>query len=373
MYHTNSMKKVVLNNKALFIPLIIIMIISFFNMYNSKFININYTNHLTKQIIWYILGFEIVFLINKINISKILKKSFILYLISCLLLVLVLIFGQEINGSKAWFNLSFFSFQPSELVKLTLTIYLIDILTKNKTNNIKEELILILKLLFIIFIPSILVFLEPDTGAIIFYLIILISLLYSSNISKWWLITFFIILIIFGISFYLLFTYNQELLIKIIGTSFFYRIERILTFTNNNSYQLNNALIAMGSSSFLGSGIKKVSLYIPEAPTDFIFAFNISNFGIISAFIILICYLTIDYYFINLIFRVKNNKTKYFIISFFSIFFFQQIINISMNLGLLPIIGIPLPFLSYGGSTIIIYFIFIGIILNYLKKERIII
>lgn len=359
------MKKVFINNKALFIPLIIIMIISFFNMQNAKLVSINYNMHLIKQIIWYIIGFLIIIIFNRINLSKLLRYNFYYYIFSCLLLILVLLFGKVINGSRAWFNIGFISFQPSELLKLTLSLYLIDNIIKNK-----RDYRLIIKALFIIIIPSILVFLEPDTGAIIFYFIIAFSLLYASNINKWWFIILFILILISGISFYLLFIFKQDLLIKIIGTSFFYRVERILTFTNNNSYQLNNALIAMGSSSIFGSGLNKVSLYIPEAPTDFIFAFNISNFGILSGLIILICYLTIDYYFINRIYKVKTKKTKLLIISFFSIFCFQQIINIGMNIGLVPIIGIPLPFLSYGGSTIIIYFMFIGIILKLLKKER---
>ena len=167
----------------------------------------------------------------------------------------------------------------------------------------------------------------------------------------------------------MLYIYNQEILINLIGTSFFYRVERLITFSTESSYQLENAIIAMGSASFFGSGLNKVSLYIPEAPTDFIFAFNISNFGIISGIIVILCYLLIDIFLINKYLTVKQKQIKLVLISFISIFFFQQFINIGMNLGLLPIIGIPLPFLSYGGSTIIIYFMFLGIILNILNKS----
>ena len=167
----------------------------------------------------------------------------------------------------------------------------------------------------------------------------------------------------------LLYLYNKDLLINLIGTSFFYRVERLITFKTMSSYQLENALVAMGSSSLLGTGLGKVSLYIPEAPTDFIFAFSISNFGYLCGFIILSCYFLMDLFLINKIINMKKNTLKYILISFTSIFLFGQIINIGMNLGLLPIIGIPLPFLSYGGSTLIIYFTFLSIIFNSFEKS----
>ncbi|MEG1506287.1 MAG: FtsW/RodA/SpoVE family cell cycle protein [Bacilli bacterium] len=352
-----------------FIPLIILMIISFFNMQNAKVISPIYNMHLTKQIIWFVLGFFLLFLTYKLNLNKILQYSFLLYLFSLILLVLVLFIGKEINGARAWFSIGAFSFQPSELMKLSLSLFLSDVISKHKISCKKDEFKLIFKVLLIVLIPSILVFLEPDTGAIIFFLLIAIMLLLFSKISKWWFLLLLTIVTLFVISFYLLFNYNRDLLINIIGTSFFYRVERLLSFTTNSSYQLENALIVMGSSSFLGSGLNNISLYIPEAPTDFIFAFNIGNFGFLSGSIVLISYLLLDYFFIFLITKVKNKKIKLFIISFISIFVFQQVINISMNLGILPIIGIPLPFLSYGGSTIIIYFLYIGLIFNFLKQE----
>lgn len=361
----NLIKK---HNLFLFIPLLIVMVISFLNMQNVKLISPLYMNHLNKQIMWYLLGFIIILLCLKLNIAKITSYSFYLYLFSIILLILVLILGKNINGAKAWFSLGSISFQPSELVKLTLALYLSEVVAKSKTTTKKDEFILIIKVLIITLIPSVLVFLEPDTGSIIFYLIIALSIL-STKISKWWFLLFLSIITLLVLDFYFLFKLNQDLLIKLIGTSFFYRVERLLTFTSNSSYQLENALIVIGSATLLGTGLNKISLYIPEAPTDFIFAFNLGNFGLISGIIVLLCYYVIDIYLIKTLNKLKNKKIKLFVISFISIFIFQQVINIGMNLGLLPIIGIPLPFLSYGGSTIIIYFLFLGIILNFLNSE----
>ena len=358
------MNKIINSKYTLIIPLFIIMIISLFNMQNARALSSLYEHNLIKQIIFFSIGIILVIIINKININTILKYSKYYYYISVLLLILVLLFGKNINGSTAWFDFKLFSFQPSELVKLTLTLYLSCVASSNK-----PDFKLILKVIIITLIPSILVFLEPDTGAIIFYLLIALTILIVAGIKKYWFIILGIIVILLLGTFILLYIYNQEILINLIGTSFFYRVERIITFTNEASYQLENAIIAMGSASLFGSGLNKVSLYIPEAPTDFIFAFNISNFGIVSGIIVILCYLFIDIFLINKYINIKNKKIKLVLISFISIFFFQQFINIGMNLGLLPIIGIPLPFLSYGGSTIIIYFMFLGIILNILNKS----
>ena len=338
-------------------------------MYNAKVISESYNMHLIKQIIWYIAGFLLLLIISKTRIQKLFKYSFAFYLFSIMLLFLVLIFGKEINGAKAWFNFKFFSFQPSELTKLSLAIYLSHIVSNSKINNWKDELTLILKIILIVIIPSILVFLEPDTGAIIIYLIITATILLTSKIRKRWFIPFIIIGLGLIILFFYFYFTNKDILINILGTSFFYRVERLLSFTNGISFQLENALVAIGSSSFLGSGLGNVSIYIPEAPTDFIIAFTISNFGYLTILIVLLSYLIIDLYLICLFLKTKNTRTKYFLISFISMFLFQQFENILMNIGLMPIIGIPLPFLSYGGTTILIYFIFLGIILQLKKTE----
>lgn len=112
-------------------------------------------------------------------------------------------------------------------------------------------------------------------------------------------------------------------------------------------------------------------LYVPEFPTDFVFTLNTAIFGFLGDVIVLFCFLVLNIFFINKIFQEKNYSTKLFINGFLFMFIYQQVQNILMNLGLFPIMGIPLPFLSYGGSNMIIYFIFIGFILNMLKYKNI--
>ncbi len=349
-------------NLLLFIPLIIIMITSLLLLYNSKFISSLYNKHMYKQLIWFVLGIIILLFFNKIKL--LFKLSPYLYWFNLLLLILVLIFGKEINGAKAWFNYKGISLQPSELMKLTYSIYLTKILSRYKYKNIKNELIVLIKILFLFLIPSVLIFLEPDTGAIIFLIIITIFAIFFSNIKKYWLLLIIGCFIILLGSFFYLYYFHQELLIKLIGTSFFYRMDRIINFGIENNMQLENALISIGNGYLFGNGIGKPIIYIPEIATDFIFALLISTFGFIGGLVITICYFLIDLYLIVLIYKSKNKTTRIFSSGFLGIFLFGQIQNIFMNLGLLPIMGIPLPFLSYGGSTITIYFFYLSIILR---------
>lgn len=365
------MKKLKFKYIFLFIPLLILNILSLFNMFNAKIISEVYINAFYKQLIWFIFGYLIIFIFNKLKISKkIFRLSNYFYIFSIFLLILVLFFGKNINGAKCWLSIFGFSFQPSEIVKITLTLSLINVLNNTKIMNLKDELILIIKYFILTIIPSILVFLEPDTGAVINYLIILIIILFNSKLNKWWYISFIVTLLLGVFSIFIIFFFFQDTLINLIGTSVFYRMDRIINFTNGNSYQLENAFITIGSASFFGCGFNKILLYIPEAPTDFIFSFSIGNFGLFSAILILLSYLSIDIFLIIQSSNVKNNKFKLFINAFLGIFLFHQIYNIFMNIGFLPIMGIPLPFLSYGGTSSLINYLFLGIILNFMDKKN---
>ena len=163
--------------RNILISIFLLMIISIINIYNAKYLNSLYTYYYIKDIIWYVLGFIAFFFITKINTKKIFNISFILYIINIVLLILTLIIGKEINGSKGWLKIGPLSFQPSEFMKLTLTIFLI------KVSLIKEKNSKNILKLIITFIPSLLVFLEPDTGGVIFYIIIFITILFTKNIN----------------------------------------------------------------------------------------------------------------------------------------------------------------------------------------------
>ncbi len=345
------------------------MISSFFCMYQARFIKNIYNTHLTKQILWFGIGFLLLIFLQKIKVKFLFQYSFYFYLLGNLLLFLVLFFGKETNGARAWFHFKIFNFQPSEFMKLALLLYLAKLTNDFQMNHKKKEFIYIIKCSVVVLIPSILVFLEPDTGAIILYFLLLLATFFLSGIKKRWFVLSFLLLSLFLGSFIYLYLFQQDTLIHLIGTSFFYRMDRIINFKSGSGLQLNNALTTIGNAHLFGHGIQKSLLYVPEFPTDFVFTLFLSIFGFLGGIFLLLAFLLLNCFFIQKLNLLKQKEYKIFLHGFFYLFFFQQVQNILMNLGLLPIMGIPLPFLSYGGSNMIVYFLFIGIILNILKES----
>lgn len=360
-------KKNLVENIILWGPILILMVISLVNMNMIGKKMAMYNNYFIKQAMWFILGLGVMGIIYLLRLKLIFKYSKYFYFINVLLLILVLFWGTTINGSRAWFNFKFFSFQPSELMKFTLALFLSEVLANTDSDGFRRDFKFILKALFLVLIPSLFVFLEPDTGAIIIYFIIMGGMVLVSKINKKWFIVLGVMLVLFLGVFGYLYYFNKDLLIKIIGTSFFYRVDRILTFVNNDSFQLDRALISIGCANLLGPGN---SVYIPEAPTDFIVALTISNLGIVFFIVVLICFLVLDIYFWFKTLKLKDSKYKMFYAGFLVMFIFAQVQNIGMNLGLLPIIGLPLPFLSYGGTNIMVYFMFLGVMQSIRKRDK---
>ena len=357
--------------RNILISIFLLMIISVINIYNAKYLNSLYTYYYIKDIIWYVLGFITFFFITKINTKKIFNISFILYIINIILLILTLIIGKEINGSKGWLKIGSISIQPSEFMKISLVLieaYIIDKFS-SKEKNAKNEFKLIALIFITFLIPSILTFLEPDTGAVIIYFIITLLMLFISGIRLRWFIIGISMLIIIVASFLAFFFLKQDMFIKIFGSDFFYRIDRVINWQNGSGMQLENSLAAIGSSGILGHGFNKTPLYFPEAGTDFIFSVYASNFGLIGSCIFILLVVLFDIHLIKVGMSSKSIY-KYIISGILGIFIYQQIQNISMTLGLLPITGITLPFISYGGSSLLSYMILIGFVISiYNEKE----
>lgn len=318
-------------NIKILIPILILLLISLI------YLPLSYKY---REIIFIIIGFFICILTSKIKIKYINKIIIPLYIIQLILLIYVLFKSNFINGSRGWIEFKYFSIQPSELTKISLILtsyYLI-------INNIKSKLLYII----IYLIPAILTFLEPDTGAIIIYGIIFLVFL-PHFFSKKQIILFGLILSLFIISFTSLYFINNKLFIDILGTAMYYRIDRLTSFINSNNIQTTNALISIGSNKLL---------YFPEAYNDFFFSYVVSQNSFMFIPII-VCYLFL------LIFLYSDKsiirKTLFYII------LFQATWNICMNLGLTPVIGIPLPFFSYGGSHLITTFFILGLCFKKIK------
>jgi len=337
------MKKILNNKYIILLPILILNIISLLYLKN--------TTYFTKQLLFIIISYILLFIFSKINYKFILKYSNILYLITIFFLILVLIIGKEINGSKAWLHLFGLSIQPSEICKIAL-IPLLSITIINKNSFLKSFIIVL--------IPSFLTFIEPDTGAIIIYSIIFLSSLKYLKKSKKILYISLTIITLFLITNIFLYYQNKDFLINIYGTKLFYRLDRLISFKNQNNIQNTYSLISIGSNKLL---------YIPEHHNDFIYASIISKYSLPYFITILISYITIFIYYIKYSNKEKNISN---IINFsiLNMLLFQVFYNILMNLSLLPIIGIPLPFLSYGGSYLITIYSLIGISINLTKHSN---
>ena len=354
---------------GILIPLIIFAIISITTVYSAQNLLPEYSSNLyLKQLIWYVLGFGIAYFIMFIGNKFLYNSAYILYVINVILLILVLFFGKEVNNSKCWFELGFFSLQPSEFMKviliLTLSRMINDFNTEYDNPSVDTEFKFILKVMLIVFIPSVLTFIEPDTGAVIIYLVTAMTMLFIGGIRKRWFFSLFLIIFVFlGILFAIYFI-NQDLFISIFGTNFFYRIDRILNWSSGSGGQLTNSLIAIGSAGVLGHGFNKTPIYFPELQTDFIYGVFSSNYGLIGSILLIILFIYFDINLINSASKTYDNKDKYTIAGIVSMLVFQQIWSLSMTIGLLPIMGITLPFISYGGSSLLSYMFLVGIIFN---------
>ena len=358
-------------NKSLIICIFIFMIISIVTIYSAMTYLPDYLGNLAfKQFMWYLVGFFMIIIVNKISVENIYHFNWYIYITSILLLAILLVMGEPINGSKCWFTIpKIGSIQPSEFAKISL-ILTVSIITKNwakkirKVPTLKEEIILLAKIFIIWLIPSFLTFLEPDTGAVFIYSIIIIAILFVSPLRKRW---FILAMILIGIglgSFLFLYFLKKDIFVNIFGTELFYRIDRLLDWKNGTGMQLENSLTSIGSSSILGHGYNKTPIYFPESGTDFIFAVYASNFGLLGSIFLIVIILYFDITIIKIAKNASNITEKFTAVGILGILVYQQIQNIGMTLGILPITGITLPFISYGGSSLLSYMLMIGILLN---------
>ena len=321
-----------------------------------------------KQLLWYGIGFILAYFIMFIGNDIIFRNINILYIIGVLALLLVLFFGQTINDAKCWFGFGSFGIQPSEFMKIILIIMIANMI-KNFRENIDnptcfDEFKFLLKVGVIVLIPSFLTFLEPDTGVVLIYLLITIIMLFISGIRyRWFLIVIGILAITVG-SVLIIYFIDTNLFIKIFGTSFFLRVDRLLDWSSGSGYQLQNGMTAIGSAGLFGSGWNHTPIYIPEPQTDFIFAVFASNFGLVGSIALISLIVYFDIKLISTAINSQNNMNKYVISGIIGMLIYQQFQNIGMTIGIMPITGITLPFISYGGSSLLSYMIMIGIIFN---------
>lgn len=356
-------------DKTILLIILIFAIISVLSIYSAEQILSDINYYYIKQIIWYVIGFLMILIIMKYGNDTIYQYAWPLYILSNISLLLLLFFARPINEARCWFTIKGIgTVQPSEFTKIVLIIIIgkliKDYKSKYQNPTVKEEFFFLIKIILVLIPPCILTFLEPDTGVVLIYLLITTVMLFVSGIRYRWF--FLVIMVIATISGFTLGIYflKEELFIKIFGNSFFLRVHRILDWSNKSGYQLQNSLISIGSGGLLGHGFKKTPLYFPEPQTDFIFAVYASCFGLLGSFILLTLITCFDIKLVKIAKKSKQGIDQYVMSGIIGMLIYQQVQNIGMTFGLLPITGITLPFISYGGSSLISYMIILGIIFN---------
>lgn len=357
------------------LPVLLFAIIGITTIHSAESLLTEHNYYAIKQIIWYIIGIAGIIGILIIGNRQLIKYTWYLYSFFVFLLALLLVFGEPLNNAKCWFVIPGIGvFQPSEFMKIVLILTLSSMLhnfqKKCPKPNAKEEFFFLIKVFIVVFIPSLLTFLQPDTGVVLIYLLITFIMLFISGIRYRWFLLVFILCTLVLASILGLYFLNTDLFIKIFGTSFFLRVDRLLDWSSLSGYQLEKGMTAIGAGGLLGLGYNQTPLYFPEPQTDFIFAVFSSNFGFIGSILLFALLIYFDIRLIVLALHSTDKTSKYIISGIVAMLIYQQFQNIGMTYGVIPITGITLPFISYGGSSLLSYMLMLGILLNIANDNK---
>jgi cell division protein FtsW len=355
-----------IDKSILLLILLLFTIGLFFSLVSTSLIasdklNTNSYFFFFKHLIYVGIGMLLIFIFSSLSKDKLYKYSIILFFISLISLSLLPIIGVEVKGSKRWIDLFFLPrFQPIELLKPFLIIMLASILSSNKSSNLFTEYLLSVCIIFLI---SLLLIMQPDIGQTLLVVFLWTVLIFTSGIN---------LSILFGLSIFVI-IFLTYLIIYV--PKFDYIQGRIFSFfnkdTGSHNFQSDKAIESITSGGFFGKGVGEGTLKnrVPEAHTDYIISVISEEFGVVAIILILLLFLI----FMHLVFKKINyendEKNKLILIGCASLILMQATIHIGVNIRLFPTTGMTLPFLSYGGSSIISISILSGIILNLTKRK----
>ena len=333
----------------------------------------NGNQELKKQIIWFIVSIPVLVIVALLDYESIIQKvpwiTWVFYGIFVLLLILVL-FTQEVNGARSWFKLNEnLKFQPSEIAKIVLIISLAKMIVniQKESKDDVNKFSSLLKIGILVGIPLVLILLEPDIGTAMAFIFAIVFMLILSGIRKRYILLATILVIIaMPLSYKYLLPEHAK--------------TRIDVFLNPNldprgaGYNVIQSKLAIGSGQLLGMGLLKGNQtqlgFLYPKTTDFIFSVIGEEMGFVVAALVIITYVIMIIVAIDISKNAPTDFDAYVAIGIVGIFVFHMLENIGMTMGLLPITGVPLPFVSYGGSSLLMNFISIGILLNINKRKR---
>jgi len=315
------------------------------------------------QFVWFILGLGLFFLFSQINYRTYQRASWSFYLGSVIFLLITFIFGQVTRGTVRWIQIGNFNLQPSEIVKPFLILFFASFFSDEQENNLKK----ILKSLLFLFLPVVLIFLQPDLGSSLVVVFIWLGMVLAKGIKAKWLL--------FGGGFLAVFLPLAWHFLKD------YQRQRIYTFLNperdplGSGFNVIQSMIAVGSGKIFGRGLGRGTQsqlrFLPERHTDFIFASLAEEIGFIGGMVLLGLFFFLLWRILTLARNATDHFAYFICLGVFSLLFIQIFINIGMNLGILPITGITLPLISYGGSSLLSTMVCLGIVSSLSRfKER---
>lgn len=318
-----------------------------------------------RQLLFTAMGLVAFLFFSFFDYHTLAKANRLAYVLFFILLIYLLVFGSSIKGSRRWIELGFFNFQVAEFTKIAIILGLSRLmyLRRGEINNWKN----ILWSFLYAFIPAILVLREPDLGSALIIMAIWGGIILISPIRKKFLTIIFVVLLSFAA----------------IGWEFVlhdFQRSRVLVFLDpsldprGRGYNVRQAAIAVGSGQLfgrgLGKGMQSQHKFLPERQTDFIFAASSEEIGFVGSISLVGLFFFLFYRLIKIIKSARDDLGMYIASGVFFLFFTHAVINIGMNIGLLPVTGIPLPFISAGGSSLIVALIALGIAQNISMQSK---
>ena len=312
-----------------------------------------------KQIQWILLGLFFMIISYLIDYRVICQAAYLIYGISIALLIIVFFYGYTTHGSQRWLSAGFFAFQPSELMKLALIIVLAHYFDNHNSNEPYKLRELFIPFV-IVLIPSLLIFKQPDLGTALIIILLFVSIIFFMGIN-WKSFTLVLVsgLVLLPLGWYFLKTYQRD---------------RLLTFLNPEhdplgaGYHVIQSVIAIGSGGVFGKGFLNGSQtqlkFLPEQQTDFIFSVFAEEWGFIGAMVLAIMLMSLILWGLKIALHSRDLLGTILAFGITALIAWEVFINIGMVLGVLPVVGIPLPFISYGGSAMVCLMIAVGLLMN---------
>lgn len=326
-----------------------------------------------RQIFWVILGVAFFLVMSNFNYRRLWDATYFLYAFAIFLLLLVGILGVVRLGAQRWLRFAWFNFQPSEIVKLVMVIFLARYFSTKSVDNVFLKINklgilrgLIFPFMFVI-VPTGLIMEQPDLGSAIMVFFIFMAMIYLGGVRLKYILVFSVVIILLlPVLWHILRDYQKE---------------RLLVFLNPNidplgaGYTIIQSKIAIGSGGVFGkgwlSGTQSQLHFLPESHTDFIFATFAEEWGLLGCLILLCLYYFLIRGGIRIALKTQDHFGKLLAFGISLMLGIQVFINIAMNLGLAPVVGLPLPLMSYGGSSVLVTFISLGILVSIDKRRAV--